>query len=29
MAKLPEYACAYPFKGKMLMHGVPIHRCRS
>ena len=27
MAKLPEYACAYPFKGKMLMHGVPNTPC--
>ncbi len=25
--KLPENACAYPFKGAMLMHGVPATPC--
>ena len=27
MSKLPANACAYPFKGAMLMHGVPATPC--
>jgi molybdenum cofactor biosynthesis enzyme MoaA len=27
MSKLPKNACAYPFKGAMLMHGVPATPC--
>ena len=27
MTKLPKNACAYPFKGAMLMHGVPATPC--
>jgi len=27
MGKLPKNACAYPFKGAMLMHGVPATPC--